>query len=387
MKKLIILIIAIFTISFANAQTPTITSFSPTSGTVGSLVTITGTNLINPTSFTIGGTNAIVVSNNGIKLVGMVMPGATTGNITITTTSGTVISGSNFIVNINSYPFIQQGNKIVDTTCALNSKQGFAVALSADGNTAIIGSIYDTLTGSARIYTRNGGIWSQQGPKLIGTGGNLPTCNGNLQGSAVALSADGNTALVGGRGDSLTFGAFWFFIRNGGVWTQQGGKMIGSGAIGQPSQGFSVGLSADGNTAIIGGDSDNGNIGAAWIFTRNGSIWTQQGNKLVDTTTTSNNFYQGMSVALSADGNTAIVGGPEYITSGGAWIYTRNGGVWTQQGSKLVGTGAVGASLQGRSVSLSADGNTAIIGAMGDNNSKGAAWGIYPKWRSMDSAR
>jgi hypothetical protein len=68
---------------------------------------------------------------------------------------------------------------------------------------------------------------------------------------------------------------------------------------------------------------------------------------------------QGSSVALSADGNTAIVGGvadgPEengYI--GAAWVYTRSGGLWTQQGSKLVGTGAVGLTDQGQSVALSA---------------------------------
>jgi hypothetical protein len=53
--------------------------------------------------------------------------------------------------------------------------------------------------------------------------------------------------------------------------------------------------------------------------------------------------------------------------AGGAWVYTRSGNVWTQQGNMLVGTGAAGASGQGNSVALSKDGNTAIVGGPYDN--------------------
>jgi hypothetical protein len=80
------------------------------------------------------------------------------------------------------------------------------------------------------------------------------------QGSSVALSADGNTAILGGS-------AAWVFTRSGGVWTQHGSKLVGAGAVGQISQGSAVALSADGNTAILGGPGDN-NIGAAWVFVR-----------------------------------------------------------------------------------------------------------------------
>jgi hypothetical protein len=68
--------------------------------------------------------------------------------------------------------------------------------------------------------------------------------------------------------------------------------------------------------------------------------------------------YQGHSVALSADGNTAMAGGPLDNSSGAVWVWTRSGGVWTQQGSKLVGTGASKYPNQGWSVALSGDGNT-----------------------------
>ena len=207
--------------------------------------------------------------------------------------------------------------------------------------------------------------WKQQGTKLVGTS----AVGGAYQGS-VSLSADGNTAIVGGEGD----GAAWVYTRSGGVWSQQGNKLVGTGAVGVAFQGASVSLSDDGNTAIIGGSLDNGAVGAAWVYARSGGVWSQQGNKLVGTGAVGL-AAQGESVSLSADGNTAIVGGyGDNSLAGAAWVYTRSGGVWSQQGSKLVGTGAVGGARQGFSVSLSGDGNTAIVGGDRDNGFVGAAW-------------
>jgi hypothetical protein len=64
---------------------------------------------------------------------------------------------------------------------------------------------------------------------------------------------------------------------------QQGSKLVGSGAAGSPSQGSAVAVSADGNTAIVGGDFDNGAAGAAWVYVRANGVWSQQGPKLVGT--------------------------------------------------------------------------------------------------------
>ena len=125
------------------------------------------------------------------------------------------------------------------------------------------------LTGAAWVFTRNDGVWSQQGSKLVGIG----AVGQAGQGFSVALSADGNTAIVGGPYDNSHIGAAWVFNRNGGIWAQQGSKLVGSGAVGSAAQGVSVALSADGNTAIVGGTQDNVNSGAAWVFTRNGSVW------------------------------------------------------------------------------------------------------------------
>ena len=195
----------------------------------------------------------------------------------------------------------------------------------------------------------------------------------------MAISADGNTAIVGGSdGNNRGMGAVWIFIRSGGSWIQQGSKLIGTGADGVATQGQSVSISADGNTILVGGNSDSSNLGAAWVFTRSAEIWSQQGNKLVGTGAV-NAAYQGWSVSLSADGNTAIVGGwGDNNGTGSVWVYTRSGGIWTQQSHKLVGSGAVGNAQQGISVSISADGSTAIVGGPSDNKNTGAAWTYIP---------
>ena len=354
---------------------PTVTGISPSTGPVGTLVTITGTNLGNLTAFTIGGVTAIAVSDDGTSLVGMVMPGATTGTVAVTTAGGTATGAFNFTVCATPYPNAQQGTKLVGSGGSGIAYQGTSVSVSADGNTAIVGGPQDSnYQGAAWVYTRTGGTWTQQGSKLTGTG-NTGTAG---QGFSVALSADGNTAIVGGYQDNGYLGAAWVWTRSGSTWTQQGGKLVGTGNTGAAYQGYSVSLSADGNTAIVGGFEDNSLQGAAWVFTRSGGIWTQQGSKLVGTGNTGY-AQQGNSVSLSADGNTAMVGGyQDNRDQGAAWVYTRSGSAWTQQGSKLVGTGNAGTAYQGSSVSLSADGNTAIIGGFEDNGYQGAAW-VYTR--------
>ncbi len=266
----------------------------------------------------------------------------------------------------------QEGSKLVGTGAVGAAIQGFSVSVSGDGNTAIVGGYNDDSgVGAAWVFTRTGGVWSQQGPKLVGTG----AVGGAYQGRSVALSADGNTAIVGGYQDDSNTGAAWVFTRSGGVWSQQGSKLVGTGAVGQALQGQSVSLSSDGNTAIVGGMGDNSDAGAAWVFTRSGGVWSQQGLKLVGTGATGTLVNQGYSVSISGDGNTAIVGGfYDNSTAGAAWAFTRTSGAWSQLGSKLVGTGAVGAAGQGWSVSVSGDGNTAIVGGYFDDFGTGAAW-------------
>jgi hypothetical protein len=252
----------------------------------------------------------------------------------------------------------QQGNKLVGTGAVGAAHHGFSVAISADGNTVIVGgNTDDSRAGAAWVFTRTGGAWSQQGPKLVGTG----AVGGAQQGTSVAVSADGNTAIVGGEGDNEYAGAAWVFRRTGGVWSQQGSKLTATDAA-VSYQGHSVAISADGNTAIVGASGAGIVVGAAWVFTRGGGAWSQQGDKLIGTDS-AGRASQGTSVAISNDGNTAVVGGPyDNLSAGAAWVFTRSGGVWSQQGDKLVGTNPEGALGQGFSVAISADGETAIIG-------------------------
>ena len=211
-------------------------------------------------------------------------------------------------------------------------------------------------------------MWSQQGEKLTGA----EEGNGEF-GVYVALSADGNTALIGGPGDDYGAGAAWVFTRSDGVWSQQGPKLTGGGETEEDGFGVSVALSADGNTALIGAPGDNGGSkGAAWVFTRSGSTWTQQGEKLhrqLAESTGRSGAWFGYNVALSADGNTALIGGfRDNGWDGAAWVFTRSGSTWAQQGEKLTGdhrarAGETGG-MFGTMVALSADGNTALIGGL-----------------------
>jgi hypothetical protein len=258
------------------------------------------------------------------------------------------------------------------------------VALSSDGNTALIGGPVDAPgpdgdigMGAAWVFARSGSTWTQQGPKL--TASDVTAGIADF-GSSVALSSDGNTALIGGPADRLpTFqqfngvGAAWVFARSGSTWTQQGPKLTASDETGDGGFGWGVALSSDGNIALIGGPGDNsitgrGSVGAAWVFDRSGSTWTQQGSKLVPSDETPGSCA-GQSVALSADANTALIGGPcddpsGPGTQGAAWVFARSGSAWTQQGHKLtVAAGDIG--MVGSSVALSSEGNTVLIAGPG----------------------
>ena len=264
----------------------------------------------------------------------------------------------------------QQGPKLTGAGEAGAGHFGYSVALSAEGNTALIGGPYDNKgVGAGWVFTRRGTAWTQQGPKLTGA---EEVGEGSF-GESVALSAEGNTALIGGPYNSKGVGAGWVFTREGTTWTQQGPKLTGKEESGGAWFGYSLALSADGNTALIGGQFEQGNVGAAWVFTREGTTWTQQGPKLTGKEESGGGWF-GYSVALSADGNTALIGGLfDHEGVGAAWLFTREGTTWTQR-AKLTGKEELGEGHFGYSVALSAEGSTALIGGPGDDGEVGAAW-------------
>jgi hypothetical protein len=288
-------------------------------------------------------------------------------------------------------PLVQQAKLLggEEVNGAGGGRFGYSVALSSDGNTALVGGIEDNHgLGAAWVFTRSGVTWTQQGPKLMAPGSE--EVGPARFGQSVALSSDGNTALVGGSDDNNQVGAVWVFTRSGSTWTQQGPKLTGSGEVGKGGFGDDVALSAEGSTALIGAGCDGSgpagggcNPGAAWVFTRSGSTWTQQGPKLTPSDESGSGEFA-IRVALSSDGNTAIMGAP--FDAGGegvgaAWVFTRSGSTWTQQGPKLTGGGEVGPAEFGFAVALSSDGNTALVGGSRDNREPApASHGIGAAW-------
>src|SRR6201994_2821438 len=262
-------------------------------------------------------------------------------------------------IALRADPFVQLGEKLAVTIAGESGLGGFgsAVAISADGSTAIVGAPGDAGgRGAAWVFTREGSTWAQQSEKLTDgevTGGSLP--EPTAFGASVAISADGTTAVVGGPGDAAGAGAIWVFTREGSTWAQQGEKLTGGEEVGAAELGRSVAISDDGATALAGGPRDAKSLGAAWVFAREGSTWAQQGAKLLGGHEAGHGQFGG-SVALSDDGETALIGGvANEGGAGAAWAFTHEGSTWLQQGEKLT-SGDASAAAFGSAVGLSAKG-------------------------------
>jgi hypothetical protein len=260
---------------------------------------------------------------------------------------------------------------------AANDQFGSAVAIS--GDTAIVGAYFDDVganidQGAAYVFVRSGTTWTQQA-QLTAAGGVL----NDFFGIAVALS--GNTAIVGAYfddvGANINQGSAYVFARSGSTWTQQAQLTAASGTN---SDQFGVSVTLSGDTAIVGAYLDdvgaNSNQGSAYVFTRSGTIWTQQAQLNASGGGADDRF--GYSVALSGD--TVVVGA--YLDDvgantdqGSAYVFTRTGTTWTQQ-AQLTATGGAAVDWFGYSVALS--GETVIVGAYNDdvgaNTDQGSAY-------------
>src|SRR5262249_34714458 len=110
-----------------------------------------------------------------------------------------------------------------------------------------------------------------------------------------------------------------------------------------------------------------------------GTTWTQAGPKLTVHDGSSPGGF-GRAIGLSADGTTAIIGATDGGGgAGAAWVFIRTGSTWVQQAPKMVGRDEVGGGLFGRSVAITPDGGTAVVGGFNDANGIGAAW-IFVSW-------
>ncbi|MGE0115036.1 MAG: integrin [Steroidobacteraceae bacterium] len=305
---------------------------------------------------------------------------------------------------------------------------GYSVALSADGTTLAVGAYNegsaasgidgDQLdnsapnSGAVYVFTRTGVSWSQQAY--------LKASNSeasDLFGISLSLSADGSELAVGATGESSgassvngnetdnsapSSGAVYLFARSGTTWTQYA-YIKASNAETFDLFGSSVALAGDGKTLAVGaleedslatgvnGNQSNGpygiyvQSGAAYVFVLKNSAWVQEA--YIKASNSSGLDYFGNCVALSNDGNTLVVGAEAErstatgvngdqsdksgLGNGAAYVFTRSGTNWTQQ-AYIKGSNTGPEDYFGFSVSLSADGDTLAIGALGeDSNTSG----------------
>jgi len=307
---------------------------------------------------------------------------------------------------------------------------GFAVALSIDGNTLVVGAPGEASVGietdnsapsagAVYVYTRSGTTWTQQAYIKASN----PEA-GDQFGASVALSDNGNTLAVGATGEDSALpgvtagnvsevtagntapgaGAVYVFTRSGTTWTQE--AYIKASNTGADDQfGFSVALSSDGSTLAVGATGEDsaltgtagivdettaGNAapgaGAVYVYTRSGTTWTQEAYIKASNTGVLDLF--GFSVSLSGDGNILAVGAIGESSAatgiggnqtdntapdaGAVYVFNRSiAATWTQQ--FYVKASNTGASDQfGFSVALSSESNnTLAVGATGEDSSAG----------------
>jgi hypothetical protein len=182
-------------------------------------------------------------------------------------------------------------------------------------------------------------------------------------GSSMALS--GVTAVIGAPGKNSNSGAAYIFLGYGSTWSQQA-ELTASDAAASDQFGSSVAVS--GSTAVVGAPGENSDTGAAYVFLQAGSTWSQQA-KLTASDAAANDRF-GVSVAIV--GSTAVVGASSKSSStGAAYLFLRSGTAWSQQ-AKLVASDAAANDDFGRSVAVS--GLAAVVGAPVENTSTGAAY-------------
>jgi len=236
---------------------------------------------------------------------------------------------------------------------------GFGASVSVSGDTAVIGAEYEGGgRGAAYVFVRSGGAWTQQ-QKLTASDGAAWDSFG------ISVSVSGDTAAIGAAGKNGFQGAAYVFVRSGGAWTQQQ-ELTASDGVANDSFGTSVSVSGD--TTVIGAIEKNNFQGAAYVFLRNGTVWTQQ-QELTASDGAPEDWF-GFSVSVSGD-TTVIGAGQKNNAQGAAYVFLRSGTVWTQQAELTASDGAAN-DYFGYTVSVS--GETAVIGANGKNSLQGAAY-------------
>ena len=274
-------------------------------------------------------------------------------------------SGSVYVFTLTGTTWTQQA-LLLPLDGAAGDRFGYAVALA--GDTAFIGAVMDeNQTGAVYVFNRTGTTWIQQ-QKLTAPDGAVGDDFG------VSISPSGDTVLIGANwndDNGEKSGSAYVFIRNGTIWTYQA-LLLPSDGVADDRFGYAISLSGD--TALIGAWNDDSAKGSAYIFTRSGTTWTEQQKLYAPDGEAGDNF--GIAVAL--DGNTALIGA-QYdsengANSGSVFVFINSGTNWIQQAKLLAKDGAA-MDIFGCPVFL--DGDTALIGAAYDDDTGANSGSAY----------
>jgi hypothetical protein len=271
-----------------------------------------------------------------------------------------------------AYVFVRSGTAWAQqaTLTAPVARQGayFGFSVAIYGSTAVVGAPLRSSptggphSGAAYVFTRSGTRWSEQA-RLTAS----DAAPGALFGESVGIS--GSTIVVGAPEPANWRnpgpGAAYVFMRSGTHWSQTAKLTASTPAI-RDDFGRSVGIS--GSSVIVGADGKTDSAGAAYVFTRSGTTWSQQAT--LTAPHAASDTYFGYAVALS--GSTAVAGAPgQNAGTGAAYVFTRSGTTWSQQAT-LTAPHAASDTYFGYAVALS--GSTAVAGAPGQNAGTGAAY-------------
>ncbi len=280
--------------------------------------------------------------------------------------NGQYLAGHVRVFSWNGSAWTQLGGDIDGEAAGYHA--GFDVSISGNGSTIALGAILaiDTnnmFTGYLRVYNWSGTSWVQKGNNLYGID------PGEEMGKSVALNYDGNRVAGGApyRPSNYANGAVTVWEWNGSAWNVLGSPIMGDDYY--EIAGFDVSLDSLGNTLAIGSpskeDSAGVTTGAVRVFNWNGSTWNLKGTMITGSFAT--DFF-GRTVSLSADGNTLAVGASDNnVDKGYVRIYDWNGTDWVQRGSNI--EGELSGDHAGKAISLSPDGNTIAVGAPRNDNS------------------
>lgn len=281
--------------------------------------------------------------------------------------------GARYPVTVD--PLFSTTQTLADPGGQVNDNFG-AVALSADGKTAVIGA--GGGSGHAYIYTQAQGNWSASPVVTLNDPG---SSSYDHFGGDVALSADGRTALIGAWGGSV--GVVYVYQSTGGTWsTTPVARLVDPSNQWADGFGLALALSANGSVALIGAAGTTNVAGLAYVYVSTNGTWSSTPVAVFYGTDNSFTNQFGEAVALSGDGSTALIGagGTNSGTinaSGAAYIFKQVSGQWSRTPAlRFDDPNPSPYDLFGSTVAISADGSTALIGAEGASGYLGKAY-IY----------